>query len=139
MENNFGAIKFYEKQSAYKLHKTAYDLGNLLKDKSSLLEKTKPLTARQIVTPDSIVPSEIEPAISDPYAGIFSIHDNSGDPAALIVINANFSTFRTVTGLVTQPVIFLKPANENEKSKIFKAAFHAACDFASAKGYTGHL
>jgi len=138
MQNNARAIRFYLKHCVLPVPKNSYDMDNLLKDESALPDPGA-YTTERITGPHAAVPESLAPAISDPNAGLFAVKGDTGDPAALVLMNANFSTFRGVTGLLVEPVKFITSVDDDEKRRVLSAAFRAVCAFAREKGFTGHI
>lgn len=138
MGNNTGTIEFWKKNAAVVVPKNSYDLTNLFNDRSGVAGAND-FTAERITGPNAVVPQVAQGALSAPNTGVFVVSDASGDPAALVFANANFSSFRNVSGVIMEPVKFLKPLSDQEQRDVLRAGVNAVCDFAQASGFTGHL
>ncbi|MBI4030416.1 MAG: GNAT family N-acetyltransferase [Proteobacteria bacterium] len=138
MENNKRAIRFYLKHCVLPVPKKSYDMDNLLEDETALPDPGI-CRAERIEGPHAAIPEHLAPAAFDPNTGLFAVKGDTGDPAAILLMNANFSTFRGVTGLLVEPVKFIRPADDGEKRRVLSAAFRAVCAFARENGFTGHI
>src|SRR5262249_466479 len=85
------------------------------------------------------LPPELVPAVSDPTASVFIVSDSNNDPVAIAVANVNFPTAYCETGMIMEPVQFLKPLQDNVRKDVIKTAVRAVRDFGKAQGHVKHL
>lgn len=137
MGSNTGALRFYHKQGAHESAKNFYDLENLL---TVPMDITADYTAERITDCTPVLPDVLCGVTDDPRAAVFSVKNHTGEVKALVLANANYSTFRGMTGLHVEPVKFLDgTTSDTDKKSILTAAFAAVSGFARDNGLTGHL
>lgn len=159
MASNERAIGFYNCMNAAEIAKSNIDLSHLLDRHSSqylnLIENVR-YSEFKVETLNSINLIELQVDLKasgisekidhlsairrDPSADIIIARDARRQIVGCIVVNTNFSSFRTVNGVqLSKPYVLDKNCSEKQKSNILNSLLYGAVEYARATKRTGHL
>jgi hypothetical protein len=138
MRNNDKTLGFYNKIGAHFTPKSNYDLSDIFTHKSRIGSRGA-YTIEKVDDSNIVLPMHFNNVNDDPYSSLLMVKDADGDPAALVMTNECFSTFRGVRGTQVEPVRFFQNFPLREAKKVLASAFHAVCDDAEARGAAGHM
>lgn len=149
MQENQKAIEFYTRNGAHLTDKINWDLSHLLQEEE-ILRKNFALSANRIQTANAhhiykhSAQNSKELEISTlmqnhVHSTVLCAADQSDQEKGRIIANANYSSFRTVTGLQLEPIEMTARHAKMQSVETALLLMRAAVKYAHDSQKTGHL